>query len=273
MIRGSAQQPQVSTSLPVSPSVLSALGVEPMLSQLSSLRESGDTTSMAVLSLRQQVLQRVLEGILAVDSVTGRISMEASYASEDRYALERRGQHDANLVNLATFAVSGALGAAGGAMQLTARLNHAGTALSAAGGGTALVLAGVQLKGFNPKLPVRSPYNMLAQILGKTPNGQSHYPPLVVAYLNAPRPGQKPLAEGLPAVWYRLHRLQADGKGQGTSVEVAIADGNTELKVTAEGLADREAMLHDLQAVILLLRGDLEAVLLSTEQGAVAPVQ
>lgn len=268
-VGGSAQQLQ--TPIAVPPTVLEALRVQPLFDQLATLRAAGDTSSLAVVSLRQQVLQRVLEGLLAVDNVSARITMEASYASEDRYALERRSQRGANLLNLVTFATSGALGAAGGAMQLTAGLNHAGTAVSAAAGGTALVLSGVQLKGFNPKVSVRSPYNMLAQILGKTPNAQSEYPPLVAAYINAPRPGQQPIGEGLPGAWHRMRRLQANGKGQGASIESVTADRSTGLKVGADDLANREAMLHDLQAVILLLRGELEIVLLSTEQASASP--
>jgi hypothetical protein len=152
-------------------------------------------------------------------------------------------------------------------------LNHAGTALSAAAGGTALVLSGVQLKGVNPKLATRSPYNMLAQVLGRTPNAESRYPPLVTAYLESRRPDGRTLTEALTAAWQRLHRLQANGRGDGASVEDLTGDSGRGLKLTVDQLADREAMLRDLHAAIILLRTDLQAVLFSTEQmpAAAAP--
>ena len=261
-----AQQPSAPIQPGLPPAVLSVLGLQPLLQQLNALQQAGDTSSLAVVTLRQQLLERILRASFDVDSVLGRVDMEASYASEDRYQLESRSQHQAALLNLVTFAASGALGAAGSAMQLTRGLNHAGTALSAAAGGTALGLSAIQLKGVNPKQPVRSPYNMLAELLDRKPNDLSHYPPLVLAYIHASGPdGRAPLAQGLPAAWERLHRFKAGAKGDGASVDAVTSDRSQGMKLSADEFADREAMLHDLHAAIILLRSDLQSALLATE--------
>ena len=252
----SRQQPEIS------PEVRAALGLEPLLDRLRSLQTQGQGASLEALDLRQQALEHVMAASFQVDDALGRIDTEASYASEDRYVLQIHNQRQANALNLITFAASGALGAAGSAMQLTHGLNHAGTALQAAAGGTSLALSGIQLKLAGGRQPVRSPYNMLAELLDQTPNAESHYPPLVAAYLHAPRPnGQPSVAEGITAAWHRLHRLQQGPKGDGASVQDLVADRASNAKLTSDELADREAMLHDLHANIALLRSDLQQML------------
>ena len=268
---------QAAATLP--PEVEAALGVAPLLQQLKQLHPPGsippgDADAIAVLTLHQQILERLLPASFEVDSVLGRIDTEASYSGEDRYVLQTHAQRQATLYNLVTFAASGALGAAGGAMQLTRGLNHAGTALSAAGGSTALVLSGAQLLGAGGggKRAIRSPYNMLAEILGATPNPESRYPPLVQAYLEAPRAdGQPSIAAGLTAAWHRLNRIQTGKKGDGAALNSLTADRSANLKLSADDLADREAMLQDLRANVTLLHADLQTILLAIMAPAPAP--
>jgi hypothetical protein len=253
------------TSPAFTPEMQQVLGVEPLVEQLHTLKAAGQGNSLDALNLRQQLLERILAASFEVDSALARIDTEASYASEDRYVLQQKNQKQANALNLVTFAASGALGAAGSAMQLTHGLNHAGTALQAAAGGTSLILSGVQLKAGGGKLPIRSPYNMLAEILDRPPNEQSHYPPLVRAYLSAPRPDGRSTTEAITAAWRRLGRLKEGPKGDGAPVQDLVADRATGAKLTADELADREAMLHDLHANIISLRANLQQLLLPIE--------
>ena len=263
----SEPRPSALASPAIAPAVREVLGLDPLLTQLAALQASGQTISLDALNLRQQILERVLSASFDVDSALGRIDTEASYASEDRYVLEQRTQRQATALNLITFAASGALGAAGSAMQLTHGLNHAGTALQAAAGGTSLVLSGVQLKAGGGKQAIRSPYNMLAEILDQPANAESHYPPLVLAYLHAPRPGgQTSIAEGITSAWRRLHRLKEGPKGDGAPVQDLTADRASDAKLSADELADREAMLHDLHANLVLLRSQLQQVLADVQR-------
>ena len=251
---------------PVSPEVRAALGIDPLLDQLQALQTRGDANGTGAILIRQGILMRIMTASFEIDSALGRIDTEASYASEDRYVLQIHNQRQANALNLLTFAASGALDAAGSAMQLTHGLNHAGTAFQAAAGGTSLVLSALQLKTAGGKQPVRSPYNMLAEILDKPPNAESHYPPLLLAFLRAPRPENRTsIAEGLTAAWRRLHRLQEGTKGDGSPIDDLVADRSTGAKLTSDEFADREAMLHDLRANITLLRSSLQQVLLTLE--------
>lgn len=263
----SPQSPPVSLSAPaMAPEVRAALGLDTLLDQLKILHTQGQGVSLEALNTRQQILERVLGASFDVDSVLGRIDTEASYAAEDLYTVQQRGQREANALNLLTFAASGALGAAGSAMQLTHGLNHAGTALQTAAGGTALVLTVITLKATGGKQPIRSPYNMLAEILDQPPNPESHYSPIVLAYLHAPRPeGKASIAEGITAAWRRLHRLKDGSKGDGASIQDLVADRASNIKLSADELADREAMLHDLHANLVLLRGNLHQVLAEVE--------
>ncbi len=250
-----------------------ALGIAPLRQRLDVLRDAGNGDSSAAVSLRLTIMERVLKASFDVDSVLGRVDTEAAYMDEDTYALQVRSQRETATLNLITIAASGALGAAGSAMQLTHGLNHAGTALQAASGGTALILSGIQLRGLSGgKRVIRSRYNMLAQLLDRTPNAESAYPPDVLAYLATPdKPGAPPLGEALVAAWYRLHRVQHTAKDPGASVESLTADRTAAHKVSADELAAREAMLHDLHAAIILMRLDLQQILVGSEASPVTP--
>ncbi|MFT4112482.1 hypothetical protein [Silvibacterium sp.] len=242
-----------------------ALGITPLLSRLKALQQSGQGGSLDALNLRQQLLERILAADFESDAVVAHIDNEASYVSEKRYLLEQRNQKESNALNLITFATSGALGAAGAAMQLTNNLNHAGVALQAAAGGSSLILTGVQLKSGGGRQAIDSPYNMLAQILGQTPNAESRYPPIVVTYLNTPRADGRSTTEALTEAWQRLGRLQEKSKQGGTSVPALVADRTSSMRLSDDELANREAMLHDLHAVISTLHSDLQQVLEQVE--------
>ena len=268
-------------AVPVSPTLIErALGIVPLQQRLQALRAAGEGSSSGAVDLRLTIMARVLKASFDVDSVLGRVDTEAAYMNEDSYALQVRSQKEAATLNLVTIAASGALGAAGSAMQLTRGLNHAGTALQAASGGTALILSGIalilsgiQLRGLTGgRRPVRSHYNMLAQLLDRAPNGESTYPASVLAYMDTPEaPGRPPLGQALVGAWYRLGRVQHTAKEPGASVESLTADRTTGRKMGAEELADREAMLHDLHAAVILMRLQLQKILVDSEDGPVSP--
>ncbi len=264
-----------SSSAAPSPAVLQAVGVEDALRQLTALRAAGQADTAASMALREQVMERVLLGSFDVDEMLGRIDAEAAHAGDSRYVLETRKERRNAELNIATFAVSGALGTAGSAMQLTRSLDRAGNALNVAAGATAVGLSAAQLRsGHNDRRVFRSPYNMLAGVLGQPPNRASTYPPLVVAYLHSPTAsdGQVPdnaaPAESLKAAWYRLYRLQGGGGKAGASLESVTTDPSQGRKLSAEELADREAMLRDLHGAVALLKVELRSILLQAQAPA-----
>ncbi len=252
----------------VSPAITDALGLSPALAQLQAFAQSGEAGSPTSLALRQEVLERVLLASFDVDETLGRIDAEAAHANDIRYLLVAEKQRRDAAFNLATFAVGGALATAGAAMQLTRGLDHAGNAVSTAGGGAALTLSALQLKGGQEKRVFRSPYNMLAEILGQQPNSESRYPALIHAYLHAPTsgdgqiPDEQPPEISLVDAWHRLKRLQ-QGTGKGASLQAVTSDPAQGLRLTGDELADREAMLRDLHGAVSLLKVELRDLLRS----------
>lgn len=255
-----------------SPAIVEAVGAAPALQQLAVLTSRGEGDSPVALALREQVMERVLLASFDVDSMLGRIDAEAGHANNSRMVLEAQIARRNTMLNIATFAVSGALGTAGSAMQLTRNLSHAGNAVGVASGATALALSTVQLKGHGTvKRVLLSPYNMLAEVLGQTPNAESRYPTLVMAYLHSPTSQDGQLPDGaapetsLAAAWHRLHLLQVGDGKEGASLTSVTTDSSQGKKLTVNELVDREAMLHDLHGAVSLLKVELRAILVSTQ--------
>ncbi len=151
-------------------------------------------------------------------------------------------------------------------MQLTNGLNHAGVALQAASGGSTLILSSVQLKITGGRLPIRTPYNMLAELLDQPATSESHYPSIVEVYLHLPRSeGRSSIAASITATWQKLDRLKTGSQSGGASIQQLVADRTSNRKLTVSELADREAMLHDLHSHTLLFQSELQEVLLKLE--------
>ncbi len=256
--------------------ITGALGIAPALARLQQLAQTGKAGSAPALALREQVVEQVLLASFDVDETLGRIDAEAAHANDIRYLVVAEKERRDAAFNLATFAIGGALATAGSAMELTRGLNHAGNAVSAAGGATALTLSALQFEGSKGKRVFRSPYNMLAEILGQQPNGESHYPALVTAYLLAPTsgdgqiPDEQPPEISLVAAWHRLKRLQQGTGSKGASLQAVTSDPAQGLKLTGDELADREAMLRDLHGAVALLKVELRDVLRSLPAAPVA---
>ena len=252
-----------------------AIGVAPALAQLRGLRSAGKTGSEQALLLREQVMERVLIASFEVDDTLGRIDAEAAHANEIRSVVQAQREHRQAVLNVATFAVSGALGAAGSAMELTRNLNHAGNALQLAGSASAVGLSTAQLVGGQGGRHLfRSPYNMLAQILGQTPNSSSRYPAVVAAYLHTAtaedgQPTDNVAPENsLRNAWYRLHRLQQGGGKNGSTLASTTSDPSEGQKLTEQELMDREAMLRDLHGAVALLKVQMRGILLAQSQSS-----
>ncbi len=262
--------------------VVKAIGIENDLLQLKALQQAGQDGTSAAVALRQDITEQVLLASLDVDEMLARVDAEEAHAEESRYVQVQQQQRRSAVLNIATFAVSGALGTVGSALQLSSSLSSAGNALNVAAGASAITLSIVQLKAAHgDKRPFRSPYNMLAQILGAPPNDASKYPPVVIAYLHAPTAGDGQLPDNvapdqsLPAAWRRLHRLQQlnSGKGakDGASLGSVTSDYPQGEKLSADELANREAMLRDLHGAVALTKIELRTVLLSMRKPGSAP--
>jgi hypothetical protein len=255
------------------PPVIQAIGIQGALAKLKELQTTGQGDGNAALLLRTQIMERLMLASFEVDETLARIDAEAAHVSDSRSVLEAQKQHREAVLNIATFAVSGALGTAGSAMELTHGLSHAGNALSLAGGASALSLSLVQVGMRGDRRLLRSPYNMLAEVLGQEPNSLSHYPAVVEAYLKSPTardgqlPDDAPPEVSLREAWLRLHRLQSAQSHQGASLASATTDPTSGQKLTESELADREAMLRDLHGAVALVKTELRSVLATLDSG------
>ncbi len=260
------------TLTPSAAAVADAIGVRADLQRLAEVKR-GDPQASAAIALRQTITEQVLLASFDVDEMLGRVDAEAAHAEDSRYVLVSDEERRTARLNLATFAMSGALGTVGSAMQLSNSLNTAGGALNIASSASALTLSAAQLKAAHGgKRAFRSPYNMLAQLLGRSPNGASRYPAVVAAYLRTPTAGDGQLPDNqapeisLKQAWERLHRLREAGSKEGASLASVTTDSSQGEKLSAEELADREAMLRDLHGAVALLKSELRAILLATRQ-------
>ena len=277
-VTGSCLRAQTSSSLPpVDPGVSGAIGTSKPLAELAGLERRGKGDSDAALRLRNAIMLRVMLASFDVDQTLARIDAEQAHVSESRAVLEAQKQHRDTELNIAAFAVGGALGSVGSAMELTAGLNRAGNAVSLTGAASALSISIVQLRLRGGTRLLLSPYNMLAEVLGEPPNAQSRYPAVVKAYLHAPAaedgllPDRSPPEVSLRTAWVHLHRLQGAGGAKGGNGGATVASVTTSpasgLKLTSVELADREAMLRDLHGTVALLKTDLRDVLLRLSAG------
>ena len=273
LVPGSCLRAQTPTFLPpVDPGVSDAVGVSKPLAELAGLEQRGEGDSDAALRLRNRIMLQVMLASFDVDQTLARIDAEQAHVSESRAVLETQKQHRDSELNIAAFAVGGALGSVGSAMELTAALNRAGNAGSLAGAASALSISILQLRLHSGTRLLLSPYNMLAEILGEPPNAQSRYPAVVKAYMHAPAaedgllPDRSPPAISLRTTWVRLHRLQSTSGAKSGSDGATVASVTTSpasgLKLSAVELADREAMLRDLHGTVALLKTDLRDILL-----------
>jgi hypothetical protein len=171
---------------PAPTSIEFALGIQESLDQLSALNEQGQGGSASAISLRQDILEKIMHASFAFDSVLARIQVEIAYTEETRILLENREKRRESRYALASFLAGGVSGTAGSAMSLTSNLSHTGTVVGLVGGGSVLALTLVHSSRPGPKQLVQSPLNMLAQILGVPPNSKSGYPPVVLALISVP---------------------------------------------------------------------------------------
>jgi len=251
--------------------VARAIGIEGNLAQLAAVQRDGHGREFEAIALRQTIMQQVLLASFDVDEMLARVDAEEAHAEDSRYVQVQQQEHRNAVLNIATFAVSGALGTIGSALQLSTNLSRAGNALNVAAGASAITLSVVQLKSAHgDKRSFRSPYNMLAQILGAPPNDASKYPAVVAVYLHTPTAGDGQLPDNvapdqsLPLAWRRLHRLQQPGSKDGASLASVTSDFPQGEKLSADELADRQAMLRDLHGAVALIKTELRTILLST---------
>jgi hypothetical protein len=85
---------------------------------------------------------------------------------------------------------------------------------------------------------------------------------MVLALISVRGPEGGMYVSQLPALWRQLNRLQADEHDKkGSSLQSVTCDVDKHMQATTGELADREAMLQDLNASLLALKSRLGGLL------------
>lgn len=254
----------------LSPNALQAahvIGVEPLLTKLSSIAAAKErlpvpSMSLEELSLRQQITEAVVVASLDVDAVVDGIDNERAQIIELQSILLARRQRAIGTTNLATLALSTGLGAVSGVLQFSDTTKGAGNAIGFAAGGLSTLLSFHSLRQqHSGKRPGWVLPNMLAPFLSGPHEEHSDYPADVWAYLNTVPPGGASRAsrrEQLVAQWLGAGRFPPLDSPQSKPKIALLAGTDTaNKKLDIDLLSERAAMLADVRDEVSLMKRDL----------------
>jgi hypothetical protein len=241
------------------------------LADLRALRVVSGPPTMDELTLRQQILESVQVCTLQVDGVVVEIANEQSEIGSLRTILQTRRDRKANRLTTAALLVGSGLGTAASATQFTSLSNttqNVGDAVAIGSGAGTIVLTILASRAQNgPAGTVEGTPNMLAPLLGGETVLRTHYPPVVLDYLNSVPPGEDPSRgtrlEQLMKQWDDTGRLTHSGSAQRKSkIAVLVSSGDPNVSVSIGDLTDRLAMLGDVRARVSLMKRDLASLVL-----------
>ena len=272
------QENRSQTKLPLSPEatqVANHIEVTNLLERLRSEGDVGSTPSLATLTLRQEITERVLAASLDVDSVTAVIDLEIEEIRSIRSELQSQHDKAQNIINVASLVTGGALGVVNTALQFKSSTANLGNAIGVGGGAASVVLSvfGIRMQGKRRTLG-DSP-RMLARFFESKPTVEeaipSVYPAQVWTYLDSAPPSE-------PAKGTRREQLIAkwrqEGKiGPGNSlkdqrkVERFTDNVWQARKLSISELDNRLAMLMDVRTRVSLMKRELGEILRSMGSG------
>ncbi len=250
-----------------------AIGAVPLIARYSTLSEtarcSGDPAERVdALTLRQGVMEAILNASLETDHVLGDIDNELMQIRMVREALQSRQDRFSKISNVAAIVTGGVLGVVGTSLQFNDSTTKAGNVVLIAGGGSAAVLSllGIRQLHGGGRLPADVP-NMLAEPLagrnaGATYGNYSAETPAVWRYLNSvPPPGTAAEAvhqtrlQKLNAEWINRGLVKDDGTGnRGNRVEELASSGVGQPVLSVDVLDARKVMLIDMYALVSTMK-------------------
>jgi len=251
--------------------VAKILGIAQLVSDARRMHSEGMCGAPATLeeiSMRQDILERVVAASFDVDGVLAELENERARLSELSSALQSRRDHTVNLLNVANLVTGTGIGIGVNALQFSSSTANVGNSLGVGSGigSTVLSIIGIKRQRGPLAVPGKVP-NMLAPLFGKSPKLNSYYPQPVMDYLHA-----APVADASSGS--RLDQLMAEWKQTGRVGEAsspktekkitaltASSDGNAKLSI--DDLSDRIAMLADVSGRVGLMKRDLADLMMS----------
>lgn len=245
------------------------IGVNDLLEKLLHMRDPSELTDRQLierLTLKQDLINAILQAMLEIHGVDARVNYEIAQATEIRAYFEDRRDRAIRLNSLANI-VSGALVTGiGNSLDLTPHpgAELAGDVVELGGGGVQAMLGAYALKQSKGETrPVQAPPNMLAKVLGKETDNRTDLPPAVWKYLNTvPADAQdgETRRQRLLRRWNHLGLLSGrtprDRQERIANLTSTVSGTH---KLNIDLLDDRSRMLTDFVALVLQMeRGLLE---------------
>ncbi len=258
----------------LSPSALQAaniIGVEALITRLSSLAAAKDTNAVPGMSfdellLRQQITDAIVVASLDIDDVLNRIDNERAQVIELRDILRSNRDRAVGTTSVATLAIGTGLGVVSGVLQFSDTTKGAGNIIGFAAGGISTLLSFHSIRQQRSgKRPAWILPDMLSPFFGVSQEQHGGYPDAVWVYLNSAPPGAASPAsrrDRILAEWLGADRFKALDSPEGKAKIALLTDTNAaNKKLSIDLLSERSAMLADVRAEISLMKGDLHALL------------
>lgn len=272
-IIGSPGQP--CSALPLLPGaeqVAEEISVTSQLDRLRTLVCNRDSSHLLdELVLRQQITEAVMIASLDVDEAGAQIDYERAQILETEAMLSNQKNRTINLLSVANILAGTGSGILANAMQFSDRTAFAGDGIGIAGGGAGVLLSILGLRAQGGKLPIGIAPNMLAAFFDREPEKHSVYPAEVWAYVNA-RPVAYPKVQTtwrdeLIQQWVQQKRIgPTDAPGSQKKILLLTSSIAEHTRLSLDLLTDRSAMLMDVRARLLLMKGALRDLLRSINQ-------
>ncbi len=258
---------------PEAAQIAQQLGIAPLLQRLSSRDLADNFNSFESLGIHQAITERVVAASLEIDSANAVIDYELERIRSTRSSLQSNRDHAQNLLNVASFVTSGAVGVTSAALQFKSGTANLGNAIGVAGGAAGVILSVIAMhKQAGGTQPLGQSPRMLAAFFGRPPSAPepipSEYPAEVWAYLNSAAPAWHDggtRREQLIAKWQREGRVEKNSVSspEGPKVEYAVGEISNLGKLRIDGLNDRESMLLDVRVTISLMKRSLSEIVMS----------
>ncbi|MBV9215909.1 MAG: hypothetical protein JO053_07000 [Acidobacteria bacterium] len=241
-----------------------------LMHSLADERTKNGIRSLETLSIRQEIVERVLAASLDVDSVNAVVGFEIEHVRAARGGLQAKRDKAQNLINLAGIFVGGIPGVVGTAMQFSQRTANVGNGIGAGGGAASVVLSLVGLHQQGGTSDLGNSPRIISRFSGKIPAAaeevSSVFPQDVWEYLNSAPPDKpgRTRRDQLMEKWQKEGKLDQDGLLKSEEKLKALGRlGQQPPRLTIGEMDDVQAMLLDISASVSLMKRDLGEILRS----------
>lgn len=237
----------------------SLLGVEKELRALMQLEKKGRDTfdadeRLRWLELKQHVADRVDLASLEISATAAELDCEEERADQFKELLREKVGKAERKITVAAILTGAATGLLVGIMNISGGSSENLTEEIAITGGIAEATLGILSLKIDRNIVFHHPRNHLKDIWYGA-DSTANFPPMIWYYLSLPfNQGSPSLRESLKTQWLSMDQLSLKDAGK---TSLYFGEGG---KYTADELEDRSSMLDQLEAMISLMKKDLQLI-------------